>query len=91
MGKSILCYSCKGIIRNSHEIMTHNILYIFFFSQTRRLLKDNKKDKYTNNKIQRKAKKTKELLAPFRVKPEIEIFRDGNVKEKAKHLLARHK
>jgi len=54
-------------------------------------LKDNKKDKYTNNKIQRKAKKTKELLAPFRVKPEIEIFRDGNVKEKAKYLINKNK
>ncbi|XP_026809036.1 ribosome biogenesis protein BRX1 homolog [Rhopalosiphum maidis] len=60
-------------------------------AKTRRLLKDNKKDKYANNKIQRKAKKTKELLAPFRVKPENEIFRDGNVKEKAKHLIAKNK
>lgn len=54
-------------------------------------MKENKKDKYVNNKIQRKAKKTKELLESFRVKPEIEIFRDGNVKEKAKKFLARHK
>lgn len=60
-------------------------------AKTRRILKEKMKDKYANNKIQRKAKKTKELLAPFRVKPEIEIFRDGNVKEKAKKLLARHK
>lgn len=67
-------------------------LIIFYINtQSRRLLKDNMKDKYTNNKIQRKAKKTKELLAPFRVKPEIEIFRDGNVKEKARNLLARQK
>jgi hypothetical protein len=54
-------------------------------------LRDSKKDKYTNNKIQRKAKKTKELLAPFRVKPENEIFKDGSIKEKAKKLLIRNK
>jgi len=28
-------------------------------------------------------------LAPFRVKPENEIFRDGNVKEKARNIIAR--
>lgn len=54
-------------------------------------MKENKKDKYANNKIKRKVKKTKELLAPFHIRPENEIFRDGSVKQKAKHLLARNK
>ncbi|VVC44966.1 Brix domain,Anticodon-binding [Cinara cedri] len=56
-------------------------------AKSRRLLKSKKDDKYANNKIQRKAKKTKELLAPFRVKPENEIFRDGDIKDKAKRIL----
>lgn len=52
-------------------------------------MKNDKKEKYANNKIKRKEKKTKELLAPFNIKPENEIFRDGSVKIKAKRLLAK--
>ncbi|XP_050531932.1 ribosome biogenesis protein BRX1 homolog [Daktulosphaira vitifoliae] len=74
----------------SGETLWENPFYITP-AKTRRLLKESKKDKYTNNKIQRKAKKTKELLKSYRVKPEVEMFRDGNIKEKAIKLLAKDK
>ncbi|XP_050429418.1 ribosome biogenesis protein BRX1 homolog [Adelges cooleyi] len=72
------------------ETLWENPLYVTP-AKTRQLAREGKKDKYANNKIQRKAKKTKEFLESFRVKPEIEMFRDGNVKDKARKLLARDK